>query len=290
MNFRIIFVGFSKNSDTHVPSFIPPLAVLCWALKQLYHISTELWQDKTCICCQSSSLCLYKHTNNNAKLSLLRFGTSHICRIAGLAFGTGLTLSSPIYIHRKIWQNLSKKNNKWLWKSAAVSMHPKLHQNPLNLQSWELTPAEICLPHRLNRPSFSSSTVLYPLHPLIHPLHPSPQTPQILSSLFFPAVFYISIFILLYLITASPLSISFIPCSTLFPSLHPRSQSYFNLPTSRIQSKFISVFQPQEALLSGCSVLFLSIHPSLYQFKSNVIYFQSFAEKKKRFMKIVLQM
>lgn len=107
---------------------------------------------------------------------------------------------------------------------------------------------KISLACRLTPLSFTFSTVLDPPHPSIHPfIHPSdgsvclcvlrsPQTPKVLSSLFFPAVFYIFIFVSLYLIAAIPLSISFIPSSSLFPSLHPRFQSYLSLSTSGIQS------------------------------------------------------
>ncbi len=94
---------------------------------------------------------------------------------------------------------------------------------------------------------------------------------KILSSLFFPAVFCIFIFILLYLITAIPLSVSFIPFISLFPFFHPRFQSYLSLSTSRIQSNSSPCFIPLKAPPSGHSVSFLSIHPSLYQVRSNVI-------------------
>lgn len=68
----------------------------------------------------------------------------------------------------------------------------------------------------------------------------SPQTLEIPPSLFFPAVFHIFIFILLYLITAIPLSISFISSST-----HPSIQafkSHLSLFTSCIRSNSSSCF------------------------------------------------
>lgn len=108
---------------------------------------------------------------------------------------------------------------------------------------------EICLTRCLNCLSFSSIPSSVSQACVVR----SPQTLEILSS-FFPALFYIFIFILLYLITHIPLSISFIPSSSLFPSLHPRFQSSLSLSTSRIH--------PQEAPPLGRSVSFLSIHPS----------------------------
>lgn len=94
------------------------------------------------------------------------------------------------------------------------------------------------------------------------------QTLKILSFLF-PAVFYIFIFISLYLIAAIPLSISFIPCSLVFPSLHPHFQSYLSLSTSGIQSNsspcFILGKPPHLDVLSQFySSIFLSIKSNLF--------------------------
>lgn len=106
-------------------------------------------------------------------------------------------------------------------------------KTPVNLQSWELTPAQICLTRRLDCLSFTFSAELRPPHPHIHlfrhvcvcvcvydPLrHLKSPLPRR-----FAAQFFIFVFILLYLITAIPLSISLIRCS-IPPSTLPNAPS-----------------------------------------------------------------
>lgn len=117
-------------------------------------------------------------------------------------------------------------------------------KTPLNLQSWELTPAQICLTHRLNCLSFTFSTELCPPHPTSLPQSSpsipssaspgsvcvrSPQTLKILFFILSCYVLYISVFIRSMLsLFKSPSS----PSSSLFPSLHPHFKSYLSLSTS----------------------------------------------------------
>lgn len=100
-------------------------------------------------------------------------------------------------------------------------------QNPLNLQSWELLPHT--LPHLLSQ--LSSILLILPSLPVsFHPIPlftsrawvcriPTDAWNPLPYSFLQCSIF--SIFILIYLITAIPLSISFIPS----PHVHPRVQS-----------------------------------------------------------------
>lgn len=109
----------------------------------------------------------------------------------------------------------------------------------------------------------------------------SPQTLKLFSSLFFPAVFYIFIFISLYLITAIPLSISFIPSSLLsrHPSVHASNPTlaFLSLAFNPIHPLFLSSGSPPIWTLFFIRLsMKSSLFPKLYQ--------------QRCFVKIVLQM
>lgn len=138
-----------------------------------------------------------------------------IFKIAGFTSGTGITLSCtpifPVCIHCKTKQNPWKSNKEWPWKSAAVLEY----RNPFsdcsqtlpNLQSWEVSQAQVHLTHWL------ADASIHPLiHPCIHqPTHHSsephlclcriPRRPEIPSSSFLPSGCNIFTFALLWLIT-----------------------------------------------------------------------------------------
>lgn len=156
-------------------------------------------------------------------------------------------------------------------------------KTPVNLQSWELTPAQICLTRRLDCLSFTFSAELRPSHPHIHLFRRvcvcvcvrSPQTLEIpSSSTLCCSVLYFRLYFALS-------DHSYPSFNLLDPLLHPSihaPQSSLSLSTSHIRSNPSPSFHPQEAPLppSGYSSSFLFlIHPSvslsLYQAESNVI-------------------
>lgn len=156
-------------------------ALLPWVLKQLF----QIWQDKACSCCQSLSFNYWKHTNNYAQSKVCWGSLCHIpyiFEIVGFTSGTRLTLLPPPYFlsvssirQSKIPEKTIRNYHERVLLYPYTSNSFKLLQNPLNLPSWEFSPAQICftrcLFYFLNwaLPSSFSHPSLNPLiHPLIH--------------------------------------------------------------------------------------------------------------------------
>lgn len=134
-----------------------------------------------------------------------------------------------------------------------------------NLQSWELSPAQVCLTHWL-----ADASIHLSIHQCIHPPthHPSephlcvctiPQRPQIPISLFLPAGCNIFIFALLWLVTVihrvnllHPLHLETPPIPSTLLLLF-----YF---TSCLYIRFIFCFIPGKAPSPSEMVFLHSIH------------------------------
>ena len=107
-------------------------------------------------------------------------------------------------------------------------------KTPVNLQSWAVTPAQICLTRRLDCLSFTFSAELRPPHPHIHLFRllcvctiPSDTWNPLFLDAFLLSSLYSSLFCFIW----SQLSLFRSPWSAA-PSLHPRSQSSLSLSTS----------------------------------------------------------